>query len=109
MSDKSLQIDSLGASSITVTNPIRMDYKASLSPVLQKLNMVTNAGIENLRFTRDVAGTATTRNNQFTVFYNYAANCWIRGCRVYQWLRGGCGHPVFNALIGQRLLFPPLV
>lgn len=74
-----LQIDSLGASSITVTNPIRMDFKASLSPLLQKLNMVTNAGIENIRFVRDVAGTATTRNNQFTIFFNYAANCWFRG------------------------------
>ncbi len=76
------------AGTLTFVTPLRLQYEPDLplngtpiKPQIRRFNRaVSNAGIENLRFSRVVAGTATMRNNVPSVYFRFAVNSWVRGC-----------------------------
>ncbi|MEI8062872.1 MAG: glycosyl hydrolase family 28-related protein [Verrucomicrobiota bacterium] len=74
-----LRITAITGKTLTLERPLRITYQASQNPVIRKINPVTEVGIENLKIDRAIAGTDTARANIYTVFFNYAARCWMRG------------------------------
>ena len=67
------RIESISGSDFTLESPLRRDYLISRTPELEKLEMVTNVGIEDLRIVRVDATSGQTSN----IYFNYAANCWV--------------------------------
>lgn len=59
--------------------PLRHDYPTLRNPRIRKLSPVRNAGIENIRLLRLLAGDNASRNNRHTVLFSHAVNCWMRG------------------------------
>ena len=59
--------------------PLRHDYPTLRNPRIRKLSPVRNAGIENIRLSRLLAGDNASRNNRHTVLFSHAVNCWMRG------------------------------
>ena len=74
-----LRITAVTGNKLTLERPLRINYSAAQNPVLRKITPVTEVGIENLTIDRAVAGTDTARCNIYTIFFNYAARCWVRG------------------------------
>jgi len=74
-----VRITAVAGNTLTLERPLRITYQAGQNPVIRKLNPVTEVGIENLKIDRAVAGTDTARCNIYTIFFNYAARCWVRG------------------------------
>ncbi len=76
------------AGTVTFTTPLRLQYEPDLplsgvpiKPQIRRFNKpISNVGIENLRFSRVVAGDAAMRNNVPSIYFRYAVNCWVRGC-----------------------------
>lgn len=59
--------------------PLRHGYPILRNPKIRKMLPVREAGIENIRLFRLLAGDNTSRNNQHTVLFSHAVNCWMRG------------------------------
>lgn len=59
--------------------PLRHDYPTLRNPKIRKMLPVREAGIENIRLLRLLAGDNTSRNNRHTVLFSHAVNCWMRG------------------------------
>ena len=74
-----LRITAVVGNTLTLERPLRITYQAGQNPVIRKINPVTEVGIENLKIDRAVAGTDIARCNIYTIFFNYAARCWVRG------------------------------
>ena len=74
-----LRITAVRGNKLTLERPLRITYSAGQNPVLRKITPVTEVGIENLKIDRAVAGTDTARHNIYTIFFSYAARCWVRG------------------------------
>ena len=74
-----LRITAVAGNTLTLERPLRITYQAGQNPVIRKINPVTEVGIENLKIDRAVVGTDTARANIYTIFFNYAARCWVRG------------------------------
>ena len=74
-----LRITAVAGNTLTLERPLRITYQAGQHPVIRKLNPVTEVGIENLKIDRAVAGTDTERHNIYTICFNYAGRCWVRG------------------------------
>ncbi len=64
---------------VWLDRPLRHDYPALRNPRIRKLSPVRNAGIENIRLSRLLAGDNASRNNRHTVLFSHAVNCWMRG------------------------------
>ncbi len=79
---------------VTLDQPLRVDY-SPYEPQIATLNTpMTNAGVENLKITRDFSAATSTeidRNNKFTIRIAYAADCWVRGCDLYKCFGGHVG------------------
>ena len=74
-----VKITAVAGNTLTLERPLRITYSASQKPVVRKIYPVTEVGIENLKIDRARAGTDTARHNIYTIFFNYAARCWVRG------------------------------
>jgi len=74
-----LRITAVAGKTLTLERPLRITYPASQNPVLRKITPVTEVGIENLKIDRARAGSDTARHNIYTIYFNYAARCWVRG------------------------------
>jgi len=74
-----LRITAVVGKTLTLERPLRITYPARQNPVLRKITPVTEVGIENLKIDRARAGTDTARHNIYTIYFNYAARCWVRG------------------------------
>ncbi len=74
-----LRITAVAGNTLTLERPLRISYQAGQNPVIRKLNPITEVGIENLKIDRAVAGSDTARANIYTIFFYYAARCWVRG------------------------------
>jgi autotransporter-associated beta strand protein len=72
---------------VTLDQPLRQNYSL-YEPQIAPLNSpMTNAGIENLRITRDYSAatsTADERDNMFTIRIAQAADCWVRGANLFK-------------------------
>ena len=67
------QIDSVVNNDIYLSGPLRRDYYSSLNAGILKLNLMENAGIENLKIER-LDSTVEKTNN---IYFSYAVNCWV--------------------------------
>lgn len=74
---------------VRLVTPLRLQYQHDLPlygvPIkaqIRKFNRPKmNVGIENLRFSRLVAGdNDAMRDNVPSIYFRFAANCWVRGC-----------------------------
>ena len=74
-----LRVSGVAGNTLTFENPLRLTYQAAQNPEIRKITPIENAGVENLKVERLLAGTEAQRNNQFTIQFRYAANCWARG------------------------------
>ncbi len=63
--------------SITIKDEASKQYKTSYDLTLYKINPIENVGIENLSIERLPDG--NNEGNGSTIFFEYAANCWVRG------------------------------
>jgi autotransporter-associated beta strand protein len=72
---------------LTLDQPLRLNY-SPYEPQIAPFNTpITNAGIENIRITRDMSAatsTADDRDNMFTIHINNAADCWVRGASLFK-------------------------
>lgn len=71
-----LQIESVTSTTLTFSEPLMVNFRASQSPEIGRTpGLRQNVGLENFRITRlaDAAGLP------YGIFFNWAANCWIRG------------------------------
>lgn len=71
-----VQINAINNQEITFSSAFRMDYDNARSPYLMKINPVENSGVECLKVLR-VDDTAPEQSS--SIFFNYAANCWVLG------------------------------
>jgi hypothetical protein len=71
-----LRIDGIEDSRITLASPLRQTYHLARSPMVTRLVMEHNVGIECLSFERR---DNTAPRQSSTVFFSRARDCWIRG------------------------------
>ncbi|MBN1414526.1 MAG: immunoglobulin domain-containing protein [Bacteroidales bacterium] len=74
-----LRITSVTGNILTLQTPLRITYRTELNPEIRKITPKTEVGIENLMISRLLTGTPEQRDNQNTISFLYAAQCWIRG------------------------------
>ena len=86
-----LRIAGRAGNTLALENPLRGTYRADLSPEIRKVIPVVNAGVENLKVERLLAGTATDRDNQCTIWFSYSAEGWVRGVEGYNGFGGHVG------------------
>ncbi len=71
-----LQVVSMTATTLTFSEPLTVNFRASQAPEIGRTTgLRQNVGLENFRITRlaDAAGLP------YGIFFNWAANCWIKG------------------------------
>jgi len=86
------------AGTVTFVTPLRLQYQPDLSlygvpikPQIRKFNKAKmNVGIENLRFSRVIAGDNNMRNNVPSIYFRFAINCWVRGCEFTNIFGSAC-------------------
>jgi pectate lyase-like protein len=71
-----VQVDSVSGDTLFIRHPLRIDYDSLLNVKIVKINPRVNAGLECFRITRT---DSTTANLNYAVYFNYAANCRMRG------------------------------
>jgi len=74
-----LRITAVSGNTLTLERPLRLTYAAAQNPEIRKITPITNCGVENIKVERLNAGTATSRNNIATIFFDGASRCWVRG------------------------------
>ncbi|MCG3149011.1 MAG: hypothetical protein PCFJNLEI_02463 [Verrucomicrobiae bacterium] len=74
-----VRITAVAGNTLTLERPLRIGYRDDLLPEIRKVNLVTGAGVENLKLERLAAGTNPQRDNIYTISLAYAARCWVRG------------------------------
>jgi hypothetical protein len=70
-----LKITTISADTLFFDSPLRISYDSILLPRVQRINPITEVGIECMRIFRNDTATSTNYN----VWFNFAANCWVRG------------------------------
>ncbi len=84
---------------VTFVTPLRMQYQHDLPlygvPIkaqIRKFNRPKmNVGIENLRFSRVVAGSSDAmRDNVPSIYFRFAVNSWVRGCEFTNIFGSAC-------------------
>ena len=68
------QVVDVEAEELRLRSPLRRSFQPDKLPRLKKIQMIEQAGIENLRIERL---DATTEKNS-NVLFHYTANCWVR-------------------------------
>ena len=86
-----LRVTSVAGNVLTLERPLRITFLAAQNPEIRKITPITEAGIENLKISRVTTGTATDRDNINTIFFNYAARCWVRGVELNNGFGGHVG------------------
>ncbi len=86
-----LRITAVTGNSLTLERPLRITYEAAKNPEIRKITPITEVGIENLKVERLLTGTEAQRNNKFTIGFNYAARCWVRGVDCHDGFGGHIG------------------
>ena len=86
-----VRVTAVNGNTLTLERPLRITFLAAQNPEIRKITPVTEAGIENLRVSRVTTGTATDRDNVNTIFFNYAARCWVRGVEANNGFGGHIG------------------
>ncbi len=76
---------------VRLERPLRMAYLASLFPEIRPIDPITEVGIENINIERLLIGTSEERDNLCTIYFNYAARCWVRGVESYNTFGGHVG------------------
>jgi len=79
-----VKIAGVAGNTLTLERPLRHDYPLARAPQLRRINTNKNSGVENLKLERLIAGDNTSRNNQYTVHFSYAAQAWVRGVHSYK-------------------------
>lgn len=75
-----VKIASVNGNQLQLERPLRHDYPLARNPRILRLLPARNSGIENLTLERRLSGaTSSDRDNKYTVRFNYAAECWMRG------------------------------
>ncbi|NQU09468.1 immunoglobulin domain-containing protein, partial [bacterium] len=84
-----LRITAVAGNTLTLERPLRLTYVAGQNPEIRKITPITEVGIENLKVERLLAGTdPVQRNNVYTIDFQYAARCWVRGVEGYNTFGG---------------------
>lgn len=68
-------VELAGQGIITLSDPLRMDYKLELKPAIEKVQPVRGVGISCLKIERNDATTSQTSN----IHFRYAAGCRVQG------------------------------
>ena len=71
-----VRLAKVAGSTVTLDEPLRLEYKASLKPRLRKLTPVNGIGIEDLHVRRD------DRTDGAIIAFLQADNCWMRDCET---------------------------
>ncbi len=74
-----VKITGVSGNRLKLEQELRADYLAKFSPIIQKLAMAHDVGIDNLIIER-ADSVAPTGGD--TIGFNLAANCWVRGCEL---------------------------
>jgi hypothetical protein len=75
-----LKITNISGDTLFFDSPLRITYDSLLIPRVRRIEPVKEVGIECMHILR--TDTATSTN--FNIWYNYAANCWVRGIESSQ-------------------------
>jgi len=71
-----VQVDSVAGDTLFLLHPLRIDFDSSLNVQITKIIPRVNAGLECFKITRTDSATA---NLNYGIYFNYAANCRMRG------------------------------
>jgi len=77
-----LRVTAVSGNTLTFERALRIGYLAAQNPEIRKIIPTTEAGIENIKISRVTTGSATQRDNKSTIFFSYAAKCWVRGVEM---------------------------
>ncbi len=81
------KITAINGNTITMDRPTRHYFGASFDPYIKKMNVVTNAGIEDIKIMNDLLTSAEwfggLAKNTGPIGIYYAANCWLDNVFVY--------------------------
>jgi hypothetical protein len=72
-----VKISGITGNSLTIENPLRIDYSSSLNPEIRKITPVKNTGIEFLTIERENDATPSSGGG-YNISFLYAANCWVK-------------------------------
>lgn len=78
------RVSAIAGNTLTLDQPLRLDYSPCVPQIAPFNSPITNAGIENIRITRELAGSNDVRDNMYTIRMAYAADCWVRGANLYR-------------------------
>lgn len=79
-----VKITGIAGNTLTLERPLRHDYPLTRAPQIRRMNANKHSGVENLKLERLTAGDSTTRNNQYTIHFSYAAEGWVRGVHSHK-------------------------
>ncbi len=79
-----VKITGVAGNTLTLERPLRHDYPLTRAPQIRRINANKHSGVENMKLERLIAGDNTTRNNQYTIHFSYAAEAWVRGVHSYK-------------------------
>jgi len=79
-----VKITAVSGNTLTLERQLRHDYPLSRTPQIRKINPNLNSGVETLKLERLLAGDNTSRNNQYTVHFSYAAQGFIRNVHSHK-------------------------
>lgn len=71
-----VKITAISGNTLTIEQPLRIDYDLTLNPRIRKIVPKQNVGIECLNIER-VADVSTGAG--YNIYFNMAANCWVKG------------------------------
>ncbi len=74
------RISAKNGNTLTLSRPLYYTFKASLNPEVQKLSMMSGAGVEDLFMEMSQAGSGTRHAIQISG----CANCWVRNVETYR-------------------------
>jgi len=70
-----IEVVAVSGDTLHLSSPLRMDYALSGNPVITKINLKKNVGIECLKILRTVTDAFQSSN----ISMGYAAKCWLKG------------------------------
>lgn len=77
-----VRITAVSGNELTLERPLRLTFPAEQNPWIRKITPVTEAGVENIKITRVMMGTEVQRNNRSSIYFGFAARCWVRGVEM---------------------------
>lgn len=79
-----VKIAGVAGNTLALERPLRHGYPIAREPQIRRINANKQSGVENLKLERLIAGDNTSRNNQYTIHFSYAAEGWVRGVHGYK-------------------------